>query len=304
MLGLSTSWRSEVANSGIEVIGAILDLGVGAVELEYRLTPAMWKEILSVVKRERITVLSLHNFVPLPEWIPREKANGENVSLSSPDQEERGMALKYTRRTMEWAEELGARAVVLHMGKVPMDSPMEKIKKWYDEKKIETAEGREFIAGEKKKRAEKGADHLGPALRSLEKLAGEAERRGVLLGVESRYNIQDFPSQEEFKALFQEFPGSPVRYWHDIGHATTQQNLGLANQEEMLKDFGGFLVGVHLHGCKGYEDHDAPGSGQEDYDLLKKFLQPETIRVVETHHRATQDELRRGLEFLRQREIF
>ncbi len=41
MLGVSTSFRSEISNSGIEVINAVLDLGVEAVELEYRITPPM-----------------------------------------------------------------------------------------------------------------------------------------------------------------------------------------------------------------------------------------------------------------------
>ena len=140
-------------------------------------------------------------------------------------------------------------------------------------------------------------------MHSLDRLAREAEKRGVLLGVENRYNLQDIPNLEEFKVIFKEFTGSPVRYWHDIGHATTQQNLGIENQEELLENFGGFLVGIHLHGCKGYKDHETPGSGEEDYTLIKKYLQPDTIRVVETHHRATRKELLQGLQFLKEQGI-
>ena len=175
--------------------------------------------------------------------------------------------------------------------------------KLYDQRKIQTEETQEFIREQKKIRALSGLRHLEAAMRSLDRLAREAEKRGVLLGVENRYNIHDIPNLEEFKVIFHEFSGSPVRYWHDIGHATTQQNLGLENQEELLKNCGDLLIGVHLHGCKGYHDHEAPGSGEEDYALLKKFLKPATLRVMETHHRTSRDALLRGLEFLKEEGI-
>lgn len=303
MLGISTSWKSEISDSGREVIEAILDLGVEIVELEYRITPDMLKEILPLLKERQFSVVSLHNFFPLPEGLFKEEASGDIFSLSSPEKEERELAVKYTRRTIEWAQELEARAVVLHLGKILSDSPMMTLKKLYDEKKIQSAEGQAFISEQKKLRAAQSQAHLDSALWSLEKLAKEADRRGVFLGLENRYNIQDFPNFDELRILFKEFSGSPVRYWHDIGHATAQQNLGLAEQEELLEYFGGLLVGLHLHGCKGYQDHQAPGSGEEDYNLVKRFLKADTLRVVEAHHRASREELLGGLEFLRQKGI-
>lgn len=303
MIGISTSWRSEISDNGPEIIQAILDLGVEGVELEYRITAPMLKEILPLLKREGVSVTSLHNFFPLPEGLPKEKASGDVFSLSSPDGEERALAVKYTLRTMEWAGEFGARAVVLHLGKIPMDDPTGDLKKLYDQKKIQTEEGKNFINEQKEIRARKSRKHLDAALRSLEKLALEADRRRISLGLENRINIQDFPDFDEFKTLFREFSGGPVRYWHDLGHATVQQNLGLADQREFLENFSHLLVGVHLHGCRGYDDHYAPGSGEEDYSLLQNFLRPDTLLVVETHHRASREELLQGLEFLRTRGI-
>jgi sugar phosphate isomerase/epimerase len=263
----------------------------------------MLEEILPILKKGQIIAVSLHNFFPVPEEVPKEKANGDVFSLSALDNEERNRAVKYTLRTLEWADELEVKAVVLHMGKIPMQNSMATFLKLYDQRKIQTEETQEFIREQKKIRARKGQPHLEAAMHSLDRLAREAEKRGVLLGVENRYNIHDIPNLEEFKMVFKEFTGSPLRYWHDIGHATTQQNLGIENQGELLENFGGLLVGVHLHGCKGYHDHEAPGSGEEDYALIKKFLKPDTIRVVETHHRATREELLRGLEFLKEQGI-
>ena len=303
MLGISTAWRSEIWDNGPEIIEEILGLGAKAVELEYRLSKPALKEILPFFKGGRVTVTSVHNILPRPWKIPKEKANGEFVSLSAPDNEERNSAIKYTLGTMEWAERFGARAIVLHLGKVPMDAVMEFLMNIYGEKKVQTPEGKAFVQEHQETRARLGKPLLEASLKSLDRLAKEAEKRGILLGIENRYKIQDFPTVEEFKAIFKEFRGSSIRYWHDIGHATAQENLGLVKKGELLENFRELLVGVHLHGCKGYHDHYAPGSGEEDYKQLKEFLKPDTVRVVETHHRATREELVQGLQFLREQGI-
>jgi len=303
MLGISTAWRSEIWDSGVEIIEEILDLGVSGVELEYRISRPMLEEIVPLVGRGRISVTSLHNILPLPKRIPKNTANGEFVSLSSPDERERKAAVRYALGTMEWAEKLGARAIVLHMGKVVMDGAMGCLMDIYDRGKTGAKEEQGFIAEYQGIRARLGKPLMAASLKSLEVLAREGEKRGICWGIENRYKIQDFPNLEEFRTIFQEFQGGPIRYWHDIGHATTQENLGLVPKGELLKNFGEHLLGTHLHGCRGYDDHYAPGSGEEDYYQLKKFLRPETIRVVETHHRATREELLQGLAFLREQGV-
>jgi len=303
MLGISTAWRSEIWDSGAEIIEEILSLGVRGVELEYRMTRPMLEEIVPLVRSGRISVMSLHNILPLPKEIPKNRANGEFVSLSSPDKGERKAAIRYALGTLEWAERLGARAIVLHLGKVTMDGAMDCLMDIYDRGKTRVEEEQTLIAEHKKSRARLGKSLLEASLKSLEVLAREGEKRGVCWGIENRYKIQDFPTPEEFRMIFREFKGSSIRYWHDIGHAATQENLGLVGRGELLENFGQYLLGTHLHGCRGYDDHYAPGSGEEDYSLLKKYLRPETIRVVETHHRATREELLQGLAFLREQGI-
>ena len=303
MLAISTAWRSEILDSGKEIVEEILGLGVNTLELEYRVSRSNLKEMEPYLRDGRVSVKSLHNIFPLPRHIPKSKANKEFVSLSSPDDQERRSALAYTMKTMEWAKKLGAGAVVLHMGRAPMDGVMGFLMEAYDRGITATEEGKSFIAEHKEIRGRLGKSLLEASLKSLETLAREAQRKEILLGVENRYNIQDFPNLEEFKAIFREFPDSPIRYWHDMGHATTQENLGLVAKGELLENFGELLLGVHLHGCRGYHDHYAPGSGEEDYSFLKKFLKPETLRVVETHYRATREELLQGLAFLREQGI-
>lgn len=302
MLGISTSFRSEITNSGKEIIEAIAQLGLEAIELEYRLSWPMFLEIRPYLP-ERMKVLSIHNFFPVPDGVSKDKASGDFYSLSSFDEEERKLAVRYSLETIKWAKELGAKAIVLHLGKLPTPEFMEVIKDLYDQKKTITPEGSRIIQELKEERASLGRAYIDRALISLEALAQEAEKTGILLGIENRYNIHDFPNTEELKIIFQKFRGSCLRYWHDIGHATTQENLGLEDQEGLLNHFGNLLIGVHLHGCRGYQDHEPPGWGEENYELLKKFMQAETIRIIETHHRASQEELKRGIEFLKEKGI-
>ena len=104
MLGISSAWCSEICDSGAEIIEEILSLGVSGVELEYRLSRPMLEEIVPLVIRGRISVTSLHNILPLPRKIPKNRADGEFVSLSSPDERERKAAIRYALGTLEWAE--------------------------------------------------------------------------------------------------------------------------------------------------------------------------------------------------------
>ena len=181
MFGISTSWKSEILDQGLKIIEAILELGVDKVELEYRLTSPMLAEILPLIREKRVGVLSLHHPFPLPEGVPRDKADGDVFSLSSLDQEERFAAVKWAKRTLEWAEKLEVQAVILHMGRVAMNDPMKILKNLFDKKKIATEEGREAIATQKAVRAQREGKYLDAALHSLEKLAKEAEKINILL---------------------------------------------------------------------------------------------------------------------------
>ena len=110
MLAVSTAWRSEILDSGKEIVEEILSLGVKAMEMEYRISRSSLKEMEPYIRDGRISVASLHNIFPLPGQIPKSMANGEFVSLSSPDDPERKSALAYTLKTLEWAKKFGAKA--------------------------------------------------------------------------------------------------------------------------------------------------------------------------------------------------
>jgi sugar phosphate isomerase/epimerase len=73
----------------------------------------------------------------------------------------------------------------------------------------------------------------------------------------------------------------------------------------VLETLGGRLIGMHLHDVTGgYTDHNEPGCGEVDWDMVKGFLKPETIRVMEINHRVPLDRAVAGIAFLRAKGIF
>ncbi len=189
MIAVSTCWKSRDAESGDDILGPILDAGVSAVELEYRISEKIFKEMLLVLKRERPAVVSVHNFFPLAADQPRGSASGDAFLLSSPDKDEREIAVKHTLRTLEHAYEVGALAVVLHMGRTGIDDCFERLKGAYEDGTLELDETRELVGELTAAREKVSRKYLDAALFSLDRLWRHAERLGLKLGIENRYRL-------------------------------------------------------------------------------------------------------------------
>ena len=294
MIGLSTAWRSGQIKDGKKLLSQFEEVGIERLELDYRISKKTLKEMLPALKKS-FSILSIHNFFPIPDIL--KEGSGDAFLLSSPDEEERKRAVKYTKKTIEIAQELRAKAVVLHLGKVEMDLETEKFFLLYGRGKISAFQGERIIHKIKRERESKKQKYLDAVLKSLSELNKFAQERGLLLGVENRFYSHEIPDFEEIGIIFEEFKGGAVRYWHDVGHAVVQENLGLLSRGKLLENYSLYLVGMHLHGVKGYEDHLAPG-GEEDYDLIKRYIKPETIKVMEPHPKVSKKELKKGLAFL------
>ncbi len=294
MIGLSTAWCSGQIKEGKKLLPRFKEIGIKELELDYRISKKTFKEILPLLKKS-FAILSIHNFFPIPDIL--EEGSGDAFLLSSPDEEERKRAVKYTRKTIEIAHELGAKAIVLHLGKVEMNPETEKFLLLYGRGKISSSHGKRIIHKIKEERKNKKSRYLDAVLRSLSELNKFAQERGVLLGIENRFYSHEIPDFEEIGLILRKFKGGAIRYWHDVGHAVVQENLGLLSHKELLESYSSHLIGIHLHGVRGCEDHLAPGQ-EEDYGLIKRYIKPETIKVVEPHPKVSKEELKEGLIFL------
>ncbi len=144
MLGISTVWKSGAVKEGQQLMECFSKLGFKDIELEYRISGQTYREIKQVLKNENsLKVSSIHNYFPIPEI--SEEGGADVFLLSSEDKEERALAVKYTVKTMQIAAELGARAVVLHLGRVPMDTVKTELLWLYDTGKIGTDEHKRIL---------------------------------------------------------------------------------------------------------------------------------------------------------------
>ena len=298
MLGISTVWKSGELKDGQKLMECFAGLGFREVELEYRISGDTFKQIKQFLNKAKdLKIASIHNFFPVPDI--HETGGADIFHFSSEDREERSLAVKYAVKTIQIASELGARAVVLHLGMVQMDTVREELFSLYDAGKVGSDEHKRKLEEFRKLRDRKKGNALGMMLLSMDEIQKAAERYGVDVGIENRYSFEECPNFDEMGVIFEKFGGGRIGYWHDVGHAKVQENLGIVGTKELLDAYGKLLVGVHLHDVNGYSDHHVPGIGGVDFDLLKKYLKKDTIKILEIHPRETEKDLMDGVDFLK-----
>ncbi|MGR3293163.1 MAG: sugar phosphate isomerase/epimerase family protein, partial [Candidatus Scalindua sp.] len=281
-----------------ELMECFAGLGFRDIELEYRISGDTFKQIKQFLNKAKdLKIVSIHNFFPVPDIL--ETGGADVFHFSSEDREERSLAVKYAVKTIQIASELGARAVVLHLGMVQMDTVSNELFSLYDTGKMGSSEHKSKLEEIRKLRDRKKGKTLDMMLLSMDEIQKAAERHDVDVGIENRYYFRECPSFDEMGVIFEKFGGGRIGYWHDVGHAKVQENLGIVGTKELLDAYGKLLIGVHFHDVNGYSDHHVPGIGEVDFDLLKKYLKKDTIKILEIHPRETEKDLMDGVDFLK-----
>ncbi len=298
LIALSTCWQSPLVQSGRDLIAGLQSYGFSEVELKYRITPEMYAELKPALVAGEVKTVSIHNYFPAPKIAPQ--PGGQVWSFSSEDADERETALDYTRQAIEIAGELGAQALVLHCGQVAIDPRHGELARLFDAGQIDAPAGRRLIGEIKSERQAKIKRALDRVRSCLEPLAEAAGGVGIRLGLENRYFSHEIPNAEDLAFLLPALGDGDgkIGYWHDVGHAAVQENLGLDSQAALLGRFRDRTIGVHLHDARGYSDHMAPGSGEIDFSFIKENLPPGVVRVLEVNPKVTGKQLRRGLDHL------
>ncbi|NIQ37749.1 MAG: TIM barrel protein [Proteobacteria bacterium] len=299
MIGLSTSWLTQRTNmTGRKVIQEIVTLGFSEIELDYRITDTAFREMVPLILREELKIISIHNYFPCPNGTPTSWGGGDLFLLSSPDKDERSRAVEMTLRTIESAQDLGAPAVVLHLGRVEMKTEYDRLHTLSRDNMLDSPEGRRFVERKLEERRQHRGPYVDALLRSLDRLNKEGEKRGVLLGIENRYHYHEIPDFEEVGLILDSYSGGSLRYWHDVGHAHVQEKLGFMEPGTLIQTYSPMLLGVHIHDANGTDDHWAPGSGEIDFWALKKDLEPAQLKILEVHGKSTRNQLLTGMALL------
>jgi sugar phosphate isomerase/epimerase len=299
MYSFSTCWNSHRHSDGRAMLREIRELGFEYAELSHGTRLSLVPGIIDAVEAGEIKISSLHNFCPLPMGVTHSAPNLYQFSADRP--REREMAERYTRKTLEFASRVQSPVVVLHSGSIEMKNYTDKLLDMAARGEKETPKYEKLCAEANQKREAKKEPYLERTKEMLNKLLGEAESRGVKLGVENRQALEELPIESDYPFLFREITSPNLVYWHDTGHAQIKENLGFIHHALHLESLAERLAGFHIHDVQfPGRDHCTPGSGTVDFAALKPFIRPEHIKVFEFSPGLTVDEAQEGTRYVKQ----
>ncbi len=298
MYSLSTCWNSHRHTDGRAMLREIRDLGFEYAELSHGTRISLLPGIIEAVEAGEIKISTLHNFCPLPMGVNYSAPNLYRLSAERPA--ERENALRYTRKTIELAGRLQAQLVVLHYGSIEMKDYTDKLLDMVARGEKDSPKYQKLCGEIDRKREQLKEPHIERANELLKGLVPEVEKLGLKLGIENREALEELPLEPDYAFLFRALASPAFVYWHDTGHAQIKENLGFIHHAMHLESQRDRLFGFHVHDVQfPGRDHCAPGTGMIDFTALKPFVKPEHIKVFELGPAVPVEELKRGVEHIK-----
>ncbi len=297
-VSLSTMWAKGRFSHVAGFAAKAGELGFTHIEANTSISPRMLNELLKTT----VPISSIHS--PCPAVLSSRRIPISSISLSSLDESERMEAVSFAQKTIDLAANVSARAIVLHMGEVPIDlSLQDRLYKLHDGGYSQTKEYKQTKEELIYQRISQAPPYLDAARKSLQELRKYSQQRGIMLGLETRFHLNEIPNMDEMAELLNEISESMVGYWHDVGHAEVQQRLGFSLHEEWLSRFKNRIVGIHLHDIRGISDHQAPGKGNMDWEMVAKYLPAGIVKVCEIGEWNDEEQIEGVVKFLQKKGI-
>jgi len=295
-LALSTCWCSSRHQDGYEMIKEMAGLGFEWVELSHGVKITLVPGILRALEEGIIKVASCHNFCPLPTGVTHAAPN--LYMPTSKDSRERDQWLRHSKRSVDFASQVGARKLVLHLGCVEFlwFNPEAKVGKFLAAHpgagRGQDAAYQKLLAGALAKIRDRKTVHWDYLRQGLEALLPHAAAKGIALGFENREKLDELPLDADFPGLIASLsPTAPAGYWHDTGHAHIKAGMGVIDHRAHLVQNAPRAIGFHLHDVNDAgHDHQPVGSGLVDFAMVSEFWRAEHTLVIELSPRvATED---------------
>jgi sugar phosphate isomerase/epimerase len=286
IIALSTAWCSARHHEGEAMLAEMAGLGFGYVELSHGIRLTLVPGILKGLGEGTVKVSSTHNFCPLPAGMVHPAPNLFEPSAPASRGHEQEQWLRHSRRTLDFAAQVRARVVVMHLGSVRFFwlNPARQLRKF--------VRRHPFVALPAEPRYQQRLTKVLEKLGRRRPAFWEQTRRS--LGLENRERLEELPADSDFPGLLESFaqPG-PVGYWHDTGHAELKERMGVITQRAMLEANSARLIGFHLHDVdETGRDHQPIGKGRVDFRMIRQFYRPHHLLVLELSPRASPAEVR------------
>ena len=272
-------------------------LGFEWVELSHGVRITLVPGVLRAVEEGVIKVASCHNFCPLPTGIMHAAPN--LYMPTSKDVREREQWLRHSRRSVDFAHQVKATRLVLHLGSVEFFwfNPARKVAHYInghpEANLANDAAYHKLLAKSLARVRERKTVYWENMRAGLAELMPYAGQKGVTLGFENREKFEELPLDADFVDFLPTFPETAlVGYWQDTGHAHIKESMGLLKHREHLEANAPRAVGFHLHDVdKDGHDHQPIGSGQIDFGMVSEFWRPEHELVLEFSPRLTVEDV-------------
>lgn len=270
------------------MVKEMVGLGFTHIELSHGIRIVLVPGILRAVEEGLVQISSTHNFCPLPTGITQAAPN--LFEASAWETREHDQWLRHTKRSIDFAAQVKARVLVLHLGRARFFwfNPRKKLEAYLDAHPRAVAEEdpvyRTLLERACARLRAKKVPYWNQVLSSLEEIRTYAADRGVALGCENREKFDELPMDDEFEThLFSRLAAPHTAgYWHDTGHAHIKEEMGVLRHRAQLERYADRLIGFHLHdvGSDGH-DHQPVGSGAIDFEMVSSFWRPHHLLTLE-----------------------
>jgi sugar phosphate isomerase/epimerase len=299
-LSFSTMWNYMKSSNGAELLQQILDLGFQKVELNYRISREMLATMEPLIERGEIAVSSIHNVFPR---VDDPAFDTDSLLLGYGDPDLRAESVRLTCQSVDYAQRLGAAAVVIHPGEVPLREERHydrMLKQLYREGKKESPEYEGLFREMRDYRAQNAPVHVSLIRQSLEAICDYIAKKNypVKLGIENRAMCHQIPDFAEAGRLLTELEELPVYFWYDTGHGMVMENMGLFRNLDGALALAEKTIGIHIHDTIGVEDHWAPYIHSNHLDDFLELIAKIPLKVLELGTKNSAADVRKSVAVL------
>ncbi|MBT2758164.1 sugar phosphate isomerase/epimerase [Mesobacillus foraminis] len=300
----STCWNIKRSRTGREMIEEIKDLGFSQVELNYNVTKEMLSSIRPLINQGEIQISSVHNVFP---FIDDPEYDTDSVMLGFEEREKRKKAVDYLKKSAEYAQELGARGVVVHPGEVPFSYNIDsELKKVYHTLGKDSKEYQALWKEMMLRRQSESGDFIRRIQNSLEEVCEYLAKKqyNIGIGIETRSRCYQIPTLEEAGTIIDNLPGAPVYLWYDIGHAMMMERMGLYDCASHTNELKGKILGVHIHETIDLSDHWCPyihSQEEKFFDPYIQIINDSQVKVYELKDKCTPDDIHQSHQMIREK---